>query len=186
PRVTETPSGLLTAMGLPGPGIETFLERDLPWLLERDVRTIVSVAGGSVEEYADLGRRLRNVPGIAGIEVNIACPNVEDRGRVFAWHPTAAASVVRAVRDQVRPGVPVFAKLAPDVTDIVTIALACVDAGADGLTLINTIEAMAIDPQTLRPALAGAPGGLSGPAARPAAARCAHHVPATPPSAPRL
>src|SRR5690606_20875950 len=176
PRVTETPSGLLTAMGLPGPGIETFLERDLPWLLERDVRTIVSVAGGSVEEYADLGRRLRNVPGIAAIEVNVACPNAEDRGRVFAWHPAAAASVVRAVREHARPGVPVFAKLAPDVTDIVTIALACVDAGADGLTLINTMEGMAIDPGTFGRTLSGGSGGLSGPAIRPVAVRGVYHV----------
>ncbi|HEY8478856.1 MAG TPA: dihydroorotate dehydrogenase [Spirillospora sp.] len=184
PRVAETPSGLLTATGLPGPGIETFLERDLPWLLEQDVRTIVSVAGNSVEEYADLGRRLRNVPGIAAVEVNVACSNVEDRGRVFAWHPAAAASVVRAVRDQIRPSVPVFAKLAPDVTDIVTIALACVDAGADGLTLINTMEAMAIDPETLRPALAGVSGGLSGPAVRPIAVRCVYQVHAALPTTP--
>ncbi|TDC49283.1 dihydroorotate dehydrogenase [Actinomadura sp. KC345] len=184
PRVTETPSGLLTAMGLPGPGVETFLERDLPWLMEQEVRTIVSVAGNSVEEYGELGRRLRNVPGIAAIEVNIACTNAEDRGRMFAWHPAAAASVVRAVRDHARPGVPVFAKLAPDVTDIVTIALACVDAGADGLTLINTMDAMAIDPRTLRPALTGVSGGLSGPALRPVAIRCVYQVHAALPSTP--
>lgn len=184
PRVTETPSGLLTAMGLPGPGVETFLERDLPWLIEQDVRTIVSVAGNSVEEYAELARRLRNVPGIAAIEINIACTNVEDRGRMFARHPGAAASVVRAVRDHSRPGVPVFAKLAPDATDIVTIALACADAGADGLTLINTMDAMAIDPQTLRPALAGVAGGLSGPAVRPVAIRCVYQVHAALPTTP--
>ncbi|GAA1844307.1 dihydroorotate dehydrogenase [Actinomadura bangladeshensis] len=184
PRVTETPSGLLTAMGLPGPGVETFLERDLPWLTEQGARTIVSIAGGSVEEYGDLARRLRGVPGIAAIEVNVACPNVEDRGRVFAWHPAAAASVVRAVRGHARPGVPIFAKLAPDVTDIATIALACVDAGADGLTLINTMEAMAIDPGTLRPALSGVSGGLSGPAIRPIAVRCVYQVHAALPTTP--
>ncbi|NEA30007.1 dihydroorotate dehydrogenase [Actinomadura bangladeshensis] len=184
PRVTETPSGLLTAMGLPGPGVETFLERDLPWLAEQGARTIVSIAGGSVEEYGDLARRLRGVPGIAAIEVNVACPNVEDRGRVFAWHPAAAASVVRAVRGHARPGVPIFAKLAPDVTDIATVALACVDAGADGLTLINTMEAMAIDPGTLRPALSGVSGGLSGPAIRPIAVRCVYQVHAALPTTP--
>jgi dihydroorotate dehydrogenase (NAD+) catalytic subunit len=184
PRVTETPSGLLTAMGLPGPGIETFLERDLPWLAEQGARTIVSIAGGSVEEFGETARRLRGVPGVAALEVNVACPNVEDRGRVFAWHPAAAASVVRAVRCHARPGVPIFAKLAPDVTDIATIALACVDAGADGLTLINTMEAMAIDPGTLRPALSGVSGGLSGPAIRPIAVRCVYQVHAALPTTP--
>ncbi|MEU5881745.1 dihydroorotate dehydrogenase [Spirillospora sp. NPDC047279] len=182
PRMTETPSGLLTAMGLPGPGIDSFLERDLPWLQEQEVRTIVSVAGNSVEEYAELSRRLATTPGITAIEVNIACPNVEDRGRMFAWHPQAAAAVVRAVRTHAR--VPVFAKLAPDVTDIVTIALACADAGADGLTLINTIEGMAVDPQTLRPSLTGVSGGLSGPAIRPVALRCVYQVHAALPTTP--
>lgn len=184
PRVAETPSGLLTAMGLPGPGIETFLEHELPWLLEQDVPIIVSVAGNSVEEYADLARRLRGVPGVAGIEVNVACPNVADRGLMFGRHPGAAASVVRAVRTHSRPGLPVLAKLAPDVTDIVTIALACVDAGADGLTLINTLEGMAIDPETLRPALTGVSGGLSGPAIRPVAVRCVYQVHAALPGTP--
>ncbi|MFG1999984.1 dihydroorotate dehydrogenase [Spirillospora sp. NPDC048911] len=182
PRMAETPSGLLTAMGLPGPGIESFLERDLPWLREQDARVIVSVAGNSVEEFAELAGRLRNEPGIAAIEVNVACPNVEDRGRMFAWHPTAAAAVVRAVKSNAR--VPVLAKLAPDVTDIVTIALACADAGADGLTLINTIEGMAIDAQTLRPALTGVSGGLSGPAVRPIALRCVYQVHAALPTTP--
>ncbi|XVQ13708.1 dihydroorotate dehydrogenase [Spirillospora sp. CA-255316] len=184
PRMAETPSGLLTAMGLPGPGVEGFLERDLPWLAEHGVRTIVSVAGNSVEEFGELARRLRGVPGIAAIEVNVACPNVEDRGRMFAWHPGAAASVVRAVRAHARPGVPVLAKLAPDVTDIVTIALACVDAGADGLTLINTLEGLAIDTGTLRPALTGVSGGLSGPAIRPLAVRCVYQVHAALPGVP--
>jgi dihydroorotate dehydrogenase (NAD+) catalytic subunit len=184
PRMSETPSGLLTAMGLPGPGIEGFVERDLPWLAEHGVRTIVSVAGNSIEEFGELSRRLRGIPGIAAIEVNVACPNVEDRGRMFAWHPSPAAAVVRAVKAHARPGVPVLAKLAPDVTDIVTIALACVDAGADGLTLINTMEGMAIDTQTLRPALTGISGGLSGPALRPVALRCVYQVHAALPRVP--
>lgn len=184
PRVAETPSGLLTAMGMPGPGIETFLEHDLPWLVEQDVRTIVSLAGHSVGEFSDLAHRLRGVPGVAAIEVNTACPNVADRGRMFARHPAAAAAAIRAVRDGTRPGTPVFAKLAPDVTDIVTIALACVDAGADGLTLINTMEGMAIDTGTLRPALTGVSGGLSGPALRPVAVRCVYQVHAALPHTP--
>ncbi|MEU6035105.1 dihydroorotate dehydrogenase [Actinomadura sp. NPDC047616] len=182
PRMAETPAGLLTAMGLPGPGIDGFLERDLPWLTEQGVRTIVSLAGNSVEEFGELARRLRGVPGVAAIEVNVACPNVEDRGRMFAWHPRASAAVVRAVRANSR--VPVIAKLAPDVTDIVTIALACVDAGADALTLINTMVGMAIDTGTLRPTLAGVSGGLSGPAVRPVAVRCVYQVHAALPSTP--
>ncbi|MEV4254471.1 dihydroorotate dehydrogenase [Spirillospora sp. NPDC049652] len=184
PRAAETPAGLLTAMGLPGPGVEPFLERELPWLVDRDVRTIVSVAGNSVEEFAEVARRLRGVPNIAAIEVNVACPNVADRGRMFGWHPGAAAAVVGAVRAHSRPGTPVLAKLAPDVTDIARIALACVDAGADGLTLVNTMEGMAIDPDTLRPALTGVSGGLSGPAIRPVAVRCVYQVHAALPDVP--
>ncbi|MEV5574659.1 dihydroorotate dehydrogenase [Spirillospora sp. NPDC052269] len=184
PRAAEAPAGLLTAMGLPGPGVEPFLERDLPWLVDRDVRTIVSVAGNSVEEFAEVARRLRGVANIAAIEVNVACPNVADRGRMFGWHPGAAAAVVGAVRLHSRPGTPVLAKLAPDVTDIARIALACVDAGADGLTLVNTMEGMAIDPVTLRPALTGVSGGLSGPAIRPVAVRCVYQVHAALPDVP--
>ncbi|WP_018657343.1 dihydroorotate dehydrogenase [Actinomadura flavalba] len=184
PRVAESPSGLLTAMGLPGPGIEGFLERDLPWLAEQDVPVIVSIAGNSATEFAELARRLRGVPGVAGIEVNTACPNVEDRGRMFAWHPAASARVVRTVRELTAPGVPVLAKLAPDVTDITTVALACADAGADGLTLINTLDGMSVDTATLRPALSGVSGGLSGPAIRPVAVRCVYQVHAALPELP--
>lgn len=184
PRMAETPSGMLTAMGLPGPGIDTFLERDLPWLEQQGVRTVVSVAGNSVEEYAEVARRLYDAPGVAAIEVNIASPNVEDRGSMFASHPGPTADVVRAVRAASRRDVPVLAKLAPDGTDVVTIALACVDAGADGLSLINTMVGMAIDTETLRPALTGVSGGLSGPAIRPVAVRCVYQVHAALPGTP--
>ncbi|MBW8480919.1 dihydroorotate dehydrogenase [Actinomadura parmotrematis] len=184
PRVAETPSGILTAMGLPGPGVEGFLEHELPWLAEQGVPVVVSVAGNSAEEFAELAARLSGEPGVAAIEVNVACPNVADRGRMFAWHPGAAAAVVRAVRGAAPAGVPVIAKLTPDVTDIVTIALACVDAGADALTLINTVEGMAIDHRTLRPAVTGVSGGLSGPAIRPIALRCVYQVHAALPRTP--
>ncbi len=183
PRLAETPSGLLHATGLPGPGVDGFVQRDLPWLAEQGVRVIASVAGGSVSEYATVARRLRDID-LAGLEINVACPNAEDRGQMFAGHPEAAAAAIRAVRAQVRPDVPVFAKLSPDVTDIVTIALACVDAGATGLSLINTVTGMAIDPVTLRPALSGIAGGLSGPAIRPIAIRCVHQVHAALPDTP--
>lgn len=176
PRMAETPSGMLNSIGLQGPGIEAFLQRDLPWLMSRGARAVVSIAGGSVEEYAGLARRLADAPGISAIEVNISCPNVEDRGTVFACDPSAAAAVLRAVRAHTRFDVPVFAKLSPDVTDIVTVARSCVEAGADGLSMINTLLGMAIDPDTLRPVLAGTTGGLSGPGIRPVAIRCVWQV----------
>ncbi|WP_116026890.1 dihydroorotate dehydrogenase [Thermomonospora umbrina] len=184
PRVTETPSGLLTAMGLPGPGIDSFLERDLPFLAEQDVPVIVSVAGNSLEEYAEVARRLYDAPSVAAVEVNLAAPNVEDRGRMFGRLPGPAADVVRAVRVATRRDVPVLAKLAPDVGDLVTVALACVDSGADGLSLINTMAGSAIDADTMRPALTGVSGGLSGPAIRPVAVRCVYEVHAALPGTP--
>ncbi|MGH3389491.1 MAG: dihydroorotate dehydrogenase [Actinomadura sp.] len=184
PRVAETPSGMLTAMGVPGPGVDTFLTRELPWLVKQGARTIVSVGGNSVEEYAEVARRLHDAPGVSAIEVNVACPNAEDRGVMFAAHPGASAEVVRAVRAHTRHDVPVLAKLSPDVTDIVTIALACVDAGADGLSLVNTMVGLVIDPDTLRPALSGVSGGLSGPAIRPIAVRCVYQVHAALPDTP--
>jgi dihydroorotate dehydrogenase (NAD+) catalytic subunit len=176
PRMAETPSGLLNAIGLQGPGIDAFLRRDLPWLLSRGARAIVSIAGGTAQEYAELAARLSDAPGVTAIEVNISCPNVEDRGQVFACDPTAAAGVIEAVRAKVQSGMPVFAKLSPDVTDIVAVARACVSAGADGLSMINTLLGMAIDTDTMRPALAGLTGGLSGPAIRPVAVRCIWQV----------
>src|ERR1700691_1495397 len=176
PRMAETPSGMLNSIGLQGPGIDAFLQRDLPWLLSRGARAVVSIAGGSVDESAELAARLSDAPGITAIEVNISCPNVEDRGQVFACDPDAAATVVEAVRSRARYDIPVFVKLSPDVTDIVTIARACVAAGADGLSMINTLLGMAIDTETLRPVLAGVTGGLSGPAIRPVAVRCIWQV----------
>ena len=176
PRMAETPSGMLNSIGLQGPGIEAFLQRDLPWLMSRGARAVVSIAGGSVEEYTGLARRLADAPGVTALEVNISCPNVEDRGKVFACDPDAAAAVVQAVRAHTRFDVPVFAKLSPDVTDIVSVARSCVDAGADGLAMINTLLGMAIDMVTMRPVLAGTTGGLSGPAVRPVAIRCVWQV----------
>ena len=155
PRMAETPSGMLNSIGLQGPGIDAFLQRDLPWLLAQGARAVVSIAGSSAAEYAELARRLSDAPGVTAIEVNISCPNVEDRGTVFACDPDAAAAVIGEVRASARYDIPVFAKLSPDVTDIVTIARACVAAGADGLSLINTLLGMAIDPATMRPLLAG-------------------------------
>ncbi len=176
PRMAETPSGMLNSIGLQGPGIDAFLQRDLPWLLSRGARAVVSIAGSTVAEFAELAARLSDAAGVTAIEVNISCPNVEHRGQVFACDPGASAAVIEAVRGRARYDIPVFAKLSPDVTDIVAIAQACVTAGADGLSMINTALGMVIDTETMRPVLAGVTGGLSGPAIRPVAVRCVWQV----------
>jgi dihydroorotate dehydrogenase (NAD+) catalytic subunit len=176
PRLAETPSGLLSSAGLPGPGIDAFLQRDLPWLLSRGARVVVSIAGQTIREYGALASRLSDAAGVSAVEINLSCPNAEDAGRPFALDPETASRVVAAVRGSLRPGIPAFAKLSPDVTDIVAIAAACVASGADGLSLINVLLGMTIDPARLRPALAGAYGGLSGPAIRPVAVRCVWQV----------
>ena len=176
PRMAETPSGMLNSIGLQGPGIDAFLEHDLPWLRSVGARAIVSIAGGDVAEFAELGARLAQEPGVAAVEVNISCPNVANRGLVFACDPTSSAAVVSAVRAVLPPPLPLLAKLSPDVTDIVEIAASCVAAGADGLTMINTLLGMSIDLDRMRPRLAGVTGGLSGPAIRPVAVRCIWQV----------
>lgn len=176
PRLAETPSGLLNSVGLQGPGIDAYLQRDLPWLLSRGARVVVSIAGQTFREYGTLAARLSDAAGVSAVEINLSCPNAEDAGRLFALDPQTAGTVVARVRGSLRYDIPVFAKLSPDVTDIVAVAGACVAAGADGLSLINVMLGMAIDPGTLRPALAGAYGGLSGPAIRPVAVRCVWQV----------
>jgi dihydroorotate dehydrogenase (NAD+) catalytic subunit len=176
PRMAETPSGMLNSIGLQGPGIDGLLADELPWLAERGVRAFVSIAGTRVEDFAELAARLRGVPGVLGIEVNISCPNVESRGEVFACDTAASSDVVAAVREAADPAQPVYAKLSPDVTDIVAIARSCADAGADGLSMINTLLGLVIDPDTMRPVLGGVTGGLSGPAIRPVALRCVWQV----------
>jgi len=185
PRMAETPSGMLNSIGLQGPGIDAFLATDLPWLARRGARAMVSIAGGAVEEYAELATRLRGAAGMVALEVNISCPNVESRGEVFACDPQAAAAVLAAVR-AAEPGVPVYAKLSPDVTDIVAVARACVEAGADGLSAINTLLGLVIDCDTLAPVLAAETGGLSGPAIRPVALRCVWQIHRALPTTPIL
>jgi len=175
PRMVETPSGMLNSIGLQGPGIDSFLQTGLPWLKENGARAVVSIAGGHTDEYVALAKRLYHQP-VDAIEVNISCPNVENRGQVFACEPTAAARVISAVRRAANPNVPILAKLSPDVTDIGYIARAVAEAGANGISLINTLLGLSIDLDTLRPALGGITGGLSGPAIRPVAVRCVWQV----------
>src|SRR3954470_1759719 len=185
PRMAETPSGMLNSIGLQGPGIDAFLEHDLAWLADNDVRAVVSIAGANVDDYAKLGSRVGGHT-VSMVEVNISCPNVEDRGQVFACDAGASAAVISAVRRTAPSGVPVFAKLSPDVTDIVEIAQSCVSAGANGLSLINTTLGIVIDTTSMRPALAGITGGLSGPAIRPLAVRCVWQVHAALPDVPLM
>ena len=176
PRMAETPSGMLNSIGLQGPGIDIFLERDIPWLIEQQAKIIISIAGETVDEYGVLARRLRALSGISAVEVNISCPNVENRGQVFACHPDTAVAVIESVRRNIGGELPIIAKLSPDVTDIVEIASAVINAGVDGLALINTLLGMVIDTNSMRPKLAGKTGGLSGPAIRPVAVRAIYQV----------
>ena len=176
PRMAETPSGMLNSIGLQGPGIDTFLENDIPWLIENNAKIVVSIAGETVEEYGVLARRLRAVSGISAVEVNISCPNVENRGQVFSCHPDTSTAVIESVRRNIGGELPIIAKLSPDVTDIVAIAKAVIDAGVDGLSLINTLLGMVIDTNSMKPKLAGKTGGLSGPAIRPVAVRAIYQV----------
>jgi dihydroorotate dehydrogenase (NAD+) catalytic subunit len=186
PRMAETPSGMINSIGLQGPGIDQFLAEDLPWLVSQKARVIVSIAGETVEEYATLARKVRSAPGISALEVNISCPNVENRGLVFACDPDASRRVIDGVRKTLGGELPIIAKLSPDVTDLVSIAKGVVDAGADALALINTVLSMVINLDTMRPHLAGKTGGLSGPAIKPIAVRAIYQVHAAMPTVPIL
>ena len=176
PRMAETPSGMLNGIGLQGPGIDEFIQNDLSWLSQKGTKTIVSIAGNNVEEFGKVADKLRDIPGVIAIEVNISCPNVENRGQVFACDPYAAADVINNVRRNVSASIPLFAKLSPDVTDITEIAKSVIKAGADGVSVINTLLGMVIDTDTLLPRLSGKTGGLSGPAIRPVAVRCVYQI----------
>ncbi|MEI6867040.1 MAG: dihydroorotate dehydrogenase [Actinomycetes bacterium] len=176
PRMAETPSGMLNSIGLQGPGITAFLEDDIPWLKSKGARIIVSIAGETVADYAELARLLNGVSGLSAVEVNISCPNVESRGQVFSCNPVTAHAAITAVKKNLDPSLPIIAKLSPDVTDIADIAEVVVQAGADGVALINTLLGMVIDTNSMKPKLAGKTGGLSGPAIRPVAVRAIYQV----------
>lgn len=186
PRMAETPSGMLNSIGLQGPGIEAFLANDIPWLVEQNSRIIISIAGETIEEYATLARKVRSVAGISAIEVNISCPNVENRGLVFACDPDASRRVIDGVRKTIGGELPIIAKLSPDVTNLPEIAKGVVESGADALALINTVLGMVINLETMRPHLGGKTGGLSGPAIKPVAVRAIYQVHAALPEVPIL
>jgi dihydroorotate dehydrogenase (NAD+) catalytic subunit len=168
PRVVNTPAGLLNAIGLEGPGIEHFLQHEAPKLASVPTAVIASVAGFTVDEFAFVAAKLDGLPNVAAIELDISCPNVESEGGTcFAAEPAATAAVVRAVKKSVR--LPLIAKLTPNVTDLRPIAVAAENAGADALSLINSVRGMAIDAGRARSVLANGIGGLTGPAIRPIA-----------------
>lgn len=167
-RVAETTSGMLNCIGLENPGAPWFIEHYLPEVRKLSTVFIANMVGKSVEEYAECARML-TVPGISALEVNISCPNVKEGGAAFGTDPAQAAAVTRAVKDATT--LPVIVKLSPNVTDIVSIAKAVEDAGADSISLINTLLGIAIDTRTRRPILGNITGGLSGPAIKPVALR---------------
>lgn len=174
PRITETPAGMLNAIGLQNPGVDHFIAYDLPWLAKRHLTTIVNIVGKTVEEYAAVAAKLDQAPGVAAVEVNISCPNIKEGGMAFGTDPQAAAAVVAAVAEST--DLPVIVKLSPNVTDIAAMADTVVAAGADVISLINTLLGMSIDIEKRRPVLANVVGGLSGPAIRPIAVRMVWQV----------
>jgi dihydroorotate dehydrogenase (NAD+) catalytic subunit len=167
-RIAETPSGMLNCIGLENPGVAAFKQHILPQVCQYDTPLIVNMSAGTVEEYGQLAAEL-DVDGVAAVEVNISCPNVKEGGIVFGTQPEAAAAVTRSVKDHTKK--PVIVKLSPNVTDITVMAQAVEAAGADAVSLINTITGMAVDIHTRRPLLGNITGGLSGPAIKPVALR---------------
>lgn len=174
PRIVETPCGMLNAIGLANVGLEVFLLEKLPWLQKLDTCVIVNIYGHSLDEYGAVAAGLKGVSGVAALEVNISCPNVEQGGMAFGTDPAVAAQVTeRVLRETDKP---VIVKLSPNVTDIRAIAGAVEQAGAHALSLINTLTGMSIDIESRTPKLANGSGGLSGPAIRPVALHLVHQV----------
>lgn len=167
PRIVETPAGMLNSIGLQNPGLEGFIRDKWPYLAGLDTQVVVNIAAPTPEQHGEMAARLDALPGIAALEINISSPNMKDGGMLFGCNPRAAAEVIAAVRRATR--LPVIAKLTPNVTDIAAVAKAVEEAGADGISLINTLLGMAIDVERRRPVLGNITGGLSGPAIKPVA-----------------
>ncbi len=174
PRVRETPAGMLNSIGLQNPGVEAFIAEKLPPLREFGVPIIVNISGQRIEDFVRLAERLSQADGVSALEVNISCPNVEHEGMFFGTDPELTARLVAAIAEA--SAAPVIVKLSPNVTDIVEMAVAAQQAGADALSLINTLLGMSIDVEARRPHLGNVTGGLSGPAIRPVAVRMVYEV----------
>lgn len=173
PRICETPSGMLNSVGLQNPGVDAFIREELPWLKQYDVKIIANISGNTVDEYRGMAEKLTG-SGVDLLEVNISCPNVKAGGMAFGTSCVSAAEVTAAVKRHT--SLPVMVKLSPNVTDIVEIARAVADAGADALSLINTLLGMRVDTRTRRPLIRNNLGGLSGPAVFPIALRMVWQV----------
>jgi dihydroorotate dehydrogenase (NAD+) catalytic subunit len=174
PRIVETPAGMLNAIGLQGPGVDGLIRDYAPQWARWDFPVLVNINGESAAEYGELASRLDGVPGVAGFEINISCPDVEQGGMYFGNDPRAAAAVTDAVRKRTK--LPVWVKLTPMVSDISVIARAVEAAGADALSAVNTFVGMSVDLNSFRPRLSFRTGGLSGPAIRPLAVNLAHQA----------
>ncbi|MFC1961942.1 dihydroorotate dehydrogenase [Chloroflexota bacterium] len=174
PRIAETPCGMLNAIGLQNIGVKALVREKAPLWARGQTPVIVNIAGATVDEYTRIARELEGVKGISGVEINISCPNVGEGGMEFGAHPEPAARVTAAVKDAT--SLPVLVKLTPNTGDIVSIARAVADAGADAITLINTLTGMVIDIPQRRPLLGNITGGLSGPALKPVALRMVYQV----------
>jgi dihydroorotate dehydrogenase (NAD+) catalytic subunit len=174
PRIVETSCGMLNAIGLQNVGVDRFITEKMKYLAGLSIPVIVNILGDSIEEYRKITEKLNGVEGVAGIEVNISCPNVKKGGVAFGTDPAMAAAVTSAVKSVA--DVPVMVKLSPNVSDVTLVARAVEDAGADSISLINTLIGMGIDLKTKRPALANVIGGLSGPAIKPVALRMVYQV----------
>ncbi|AKI92007.1 dihydroorotate dehydrogenase [Bacillus subtilis] len=174
PRVAETGAGMLNAIGLQNPGLDSVLHNELPWLEQFDTPIIANVAGSQVEDYVEVAEHISKAPNVHTLELNISCPNVKTGGIAFGTNPEMAADLTKAVKEV--SDVPVYVKLSPNVANITEIALAIEEAGADGLTMINTLIGMRLDLKTGKPILANKTGGLSGPAVKPVAIRMVYEV----------
>lgn len=174
PRVAETSSGMLNAIGLQNPGLEKVFGEELPWLDQFDVPIIANVAGSLAEDYVEVAKTISKAPNVHALELNISCPNVKQGGITFGTDPNVAKELTRMVKDV--SDVPVYVKLSPNVTDVVQLAKAVEEGGADGITMINTLLGMRLDPKTGRPVIANITGGLSGPAIKPVALRMVYEV----------
>jgi len=174
PRVAETPGGMLNAIGLQNPGVDVVLEQELPFLEQYGLPIIANVAGKTLEEYVEVAEKMSRASNVAALEVNISCPNVKEGGIAFGTDATVAAQLTKAIKAVSQ--VPIYIKLSPNVTNIVEIAKAVEAAGADGLTMINTLLGMRLDLKTGKPVIANGTGGLSGPAIKPVAIRMIHDV----------
>lgn len=174
PRVAETPSGMLNAIGLQNPGLTKVKEEELPWLEQFDVPIIANIAGSQMEDYVKVAKEISQAPNVKALELNISCPNVKQGGIMFGTYPEVAKELTEKVKEV--SSVPVYVKLSPNITDIKVMAKAVEEGGADGITLINTLLGMRLDVKTAKPILKNITGGLSGPAIKPIAIRMVYEV----------